>query len=556
MLNRLHIKNYILIDSLEIEFPENLLIITGQTGAGKSIILGALSLITGAKADATIVGESIENCVVEAEFQLNYCDDELRSLLEENEVEWDDGRLIIRRVVAKSGRSRAFVNDSPVTVQLLSSLSSKLIDIHSQHQTLLLSDKRFQLSLLDLYSNNKDLLDNYKAVYNKLLSIRSQLSQVGTQISEAERDREYNAFRLNQLEEAKLVLGELEDLETEQKQLAHAEEIKSHLCEIEEIFSPLNSQMVQTPIVSSIKDVQKKLAKLSSFMPELESYISRLDAARLELEDISSELSDKNSSLEVSPSRLEEVDNRISLIYGLFSKFGARNIEELIEIRENLSSLLFSTEGLEAQKDALIKEEASLVLEQKKLAENIRETRQRNILPLSDLIQEKLRFLELDKASFLIELSEANETITGIDQVDFMFSATGAKLTEVSKGASGGEMSRIMLVIKSIMAQYTKMPTMIFDEIDTGVSGSVADKMGAMITDMGKFMQVFAITHLPQVAAKGEAHYLVTKYIEEDKTKSTITKLTKEQRVLEIARMLSGAKLTDAAIENAKSLLN
>ena len=550
MLARLHVRNFVLIDSLEIDFPEGLIIITGQTGAGKSILLGALSLVTGAKADASMVSEGADNCVVEAEFDTE--DALIRSILEENEAEWDQGHLIIRRVVNRSGRSRAFVNDSPVPVTVLQDIASRLIDIHSQHQTLLLSDKQFQLDILDHYAGNAQLRQDCAAVWKDLVSKKSELSSLEARIARIARDKEYNEAQFRQLDAASLREGELAELEDEQKQLANAEDIKTGLCGVENIFTG-DSMSVD----SSLKESVKMLMKVGRYMPAASQLADRLDSCRLELDDILAEVSDMNSRVDMSPERLEQVESRMSMIYALLKKHGCADEAELIALRDRLSEELFDSTRLEEQAEDLRKEIASSEARLAAIASELHQARSKAAADFSEAIASSIRGLEMPYAVFEVELVDAPVSATGSDAVAFRFSATGRNAVDVAKCASGGEMSRIMLALKAMMARFTSMPTMIFDEIDTGVSGSVADKMGSMICQMGEHMQVFAITHLPQVAAKGHAHYVVSKEIDPATSKavSTITRLTDDDRVLEVARMLSGSVLTEAAIANAKELL-
>jgi len=555
MLARLQVRNYVLIDSLEIDFPEGLIIITGQTGAGKSILLGALSLVTGAKADASMVSDGADNCVVEAEFDA--VDDSIRSILEENEAEWDEGHLIIRRVVNRSGRSRAFVNDSPVPVTVLQEIASRLIDIHSQHQTLLLSDKQFQLDILDHYAGNGQLRTECSAAWKELAALKTGLARLESQIARIASDRDYNEAQFRQLEAAALREGELAELEEEQKQLANAEEIKSGLCAVEELFTAASSSGEAMSVDASLKESMKLLVKVGRYIPAASDLAERIESCRLELDDILSEVSDMNSRTDMSESRLEEVEARMSLIYGLLKKHGCTDESELIALRDRLSDELFDSTRLEEQADDLRGqiEKASAVLSA--LSDSLHDARTTAAPAFAASIAESVRNMELQYAVFETEVLDAPLSAFGRDTVQFRFSATGKNPVDVAKCASGGEMSRIMLSLKAMMARYTSMPTMIFDEIDTGVSGSVADKMGTMICGMGEHMQVFAITHLPQVAAKGNAHYLVSKDIDPATSKavSTITRLTKEDRILEVARMLSGSVLTDAAVANAESLL-
>ena len=547
MLSRLQVRNYVLIDSLEIDFPEGLIIITGQTGAGKSILMGALGLLMGAKADASMLSEDADNCVVEAEFEVSSEDQILRSILEENDVDWDEGHLIVRRVVNRSGRSRAFVNDSPVSVQVLQDISSQLIDVHSQHQTLLLSDKGFQMGILDYFADATSLREECAQLWKRLGGLRSELKDLDASLARMSGEKDYNEAQYSQLESASLREGELAELEEEQKQLANAEEIKGSLCAVEELMAD-----------SPLREVEKLLSKVGRFVPSVSALSDRVEECRLELDDILSDVSRLNSTTEISQSRLEEVEERMSLIYSLLRKHNCADEAELIAVRDRLSEALYDSTHIEEKRADLVKEIASVESQLDSAAKSLHEKRSDAAAPFAQAMTDSVRNLELPFAIFEIDLQEIPVGPSGCDNVQFRFSATGRNAVDVAKCASGGELSRIMLALKAMRARYANMPTMVFDEIDTGVSGSVADKMGSMICDMGAFMQVFAITHLPQVAAKGHAHYLVTKDIDPSASKAvtTIKKLSHEERVLEVARMLSGSVLTDAAIANAKSLLD
>ena len=556
MLARLHVRNYVLIDSLEIDFPEGLIIITGQTGAGKSILLGALSLVTGAKADASMVSEGADNCVVEAEFDTS--DVSVRNILEENEVEWDQGHLIIRRVVNRSGRSRAFVNDSPVPVTVLQDISSRLIDIHSQHQTLLLSDKQFQLDILDHYAGNTQLRQDCAAAWKELVSKKAELASLESRIARIVSDKEYNEAQYRQLEAASLREGELAELEDEQKQLSNAEDIKTGLCGVEELFTATSSAGESMSIDSSLKESVKMLSKVGRYISAASELAERLDSCRLELDDILSEVSDMNSRIYMSEERLEQVEARMSMIYGLLKKHSCIDEADLISLRDRLSDELFDSTRLEEQAEDLRKEISVVDGRLRSISDKLHQARVKSSPDFAGSIASSIRGLEMPYAVFEVELHDVPVSSAGYDSVSFRFSSTGRNAVDVAKCASGGEMSRIMLALKAMMARFTSMPTMIFDEIDTGVSGSVADKMGSMICQMGENMQVFAITHLPQVAAKGQAHYVVTKTVDQATSKavSGISRLSDTERVTEVARMLSGSVLTDAAIANAKELLN
>ena len=555
MLERLQVRNYVLIDSLEIDFPEGLIIITGQTGAGKSILLGALSLLMGSKADSSMVSEGADNCVVEAEFKTE--DVMLRAVLEENELEWEDGSLIIRRVVNRSGRSRSFVNDNPVPLDVLQQISSRLVDIHSQHQTMLLSDRSFQLDILDHYAGNMSLREDSARLWRELGVLRNELSGLEKRLAQIAGEREYNEAQFRQLEAANLREGELGELEEEQRQLANAEEIKTGLAYAEELFTSASSNGEHMSVDASLKEIGKALDKIGRFVPSASQLSERVDSCRRELDDILSDISDMNSRTDISETRLMEVEDRMSLLYGLMQKHSCHDETELIALRDQLSDNLFDSTRLEERREELVESITSVEKEYDAAASKLHASRIHASEGFAASITDSIRGLELPYAIFEVEVLNSPASSAGKDSVSFRFSSTGRNAVEVAKCASGGERSRIMLSLKAMMARYTNMPTMIFDEIDTGVSGSVADRMGSMICEMGAYMQVFAITHLPQVAAKGNAHYMVSKEIDESTSTavSTIVRLSEEQRVMEVARMLSGSVLTDAAIANAESLL-
>lgn len=561
MLKALHIKNYVLIDSLDIEFPAGLVIITGQTGAGKSILLGALSLVMGSRADSSVIGAAGDNCVVEAEFEVNDEDGSLRQYLDENEIDFDPvdgkGQLTIRRILNSNGRSRSFVNDSPAPLKVLSMLSSRLIDIHSQHETMLLRDKQFQMSMLDHFAGDSGLLQSCRTRWERLTGLKNDLDEVNANLSRTNAEKDYNQAQFERLDSAHLKDGELEELETEQKQLANAEEIKSSLYQVENYFSPSgdDAQDDRMSIDSMLKDSSRILDKLSSYIPSVSALSERIESARLELDDVLSEVSDLEAGTEISDERLQEVEERLSLLYDLLKKYSCTQVSELIELRDRLSESLADTSVLEARKSALEKEIGEAEKDLADACSDLHDARAKAVPDFSENICNSIRSLELDRAVFDVVLEPGKPGPDGSDTILFRFSSTGKSPVDVAKCASGGEMSRIMLCLKAMMARYTNMPSMIFDEIDTGVSGSVADKMGSMICSMGDYMQVFAITHLPQVAAKGDAHYIVTKEFDGDRAISSIRKISGEDRVMEVARILSGSRVTPEAIANAKSLL-
>ncbi len=552
MLRSLHVRNYILIDSLDISFPEGLVIITGQTGAGKSILLGALSLLFGVKTDASMISEGASSCVVEAEFDA--ASEAVSGLLSAEEIETEGDTLVIRRVIAPSGRSRSFVNDCPVQTGLLQRLSPMLIDIHSQHRSLLLSDRGFQLSVLDRFALNADRLTECRRLWGALRSVRGDLSSLKEQLSRLDADRDYNAAQLKQLEDAKLSVGELEALEEEHRSLANAEQILESLSAASRELSPEGDEA--PGVVAPLKDAGRQLERISTFLPEIAELVSRLESARLEIEDVNSEIETRISSVNLSPARLEAVEERMSLLYSLLKKHGCDTMEELIAKRDSFAGAVEGPSSLEDRIKELEMQEKTLSVSYGKVCAELSEARRNAAPKLAASILKSLRFLELERAGFEVRVEEGPSSADGADRVSFLFSSTGREPMELSKVASGGEMSRIMLCLKAEMAGFSGMPTMIFDEIDTGVSGSVADRMGQMICDMGRSMQVFSITHLPQVAAKGDAHYVVTKEVTpQGRTVSSIHRVEGRERVAEIARLLSGATISEAAIANAEALL-
>ena len=535
MLRRLAIQNYALIDSLDIEFPGGLIIITGETGAGKSIMMGALSLLLGAKADVSALKDNARNCVVEGEFDV------------------DGEELILRRVISPAGRTRNFINDEPATLASLTEIASRIVDIHAQHQHLLLADADYQMRVLDYFAGSSQVLEGYREVYKELQQTRKELEELDIQIARSEGEREYRQFQFDKLHEAKLKDGELEELELEQNQLANSEQIRENICSAYALLQPMGVSLVQ-----NIKDAAHILQKSSNFVPELEQLCNRLESCRIECKDIEDELETLQDRIVVSPQRLEQVEERLSLLYSLMRKHQAGSVEELIKIREELQVQLQGADRSLVEREELVARVSELEERRGELAAELTELRRGKVAELGAVLQESIRELQMPHAVFEVSMKDAGKyTLQGRDSVEFLFSANGSARTALlQKAASGGELSRIMLCIKSLMARFTGMPTMIFDEIDTGVSGSIADKMGELIGRMGERMQIFAITHLPQIASKRGTHLLVYKEFDKDNNAATkIRVLEGEERVKEVARMLSGAQLTDAALENAKELL-
>ena len=535
MLRSLHIRNFVLIDSLDVEFPEGLVIITGQTGAGKSILLGALGLLAGDKADPGLIREGAENCVVEGIFNTT------------------EGERIIRRVIYSSGRSRSFIDDCPVQLQELSELGGRLFDIHSQHQSLLLTDRQFQLGLLDSYAGSAPVLQECRSLWDRLQKYRTELSKAREALQQSRAEADYNTAQLRELEAAALREGELESLEEEQLALGNAEEIRERL---QLALDSLGSDG-GTSVRDSLQQARKSLEHASRYLPGMSALAERIDSARIELDDIFAEVEQAAERIDTSPQRLEQVEQRLSLLYRLMTKHGCSNVAELIAVRERYALLAADSDNLDDRIASLEKESASLEKEYAGVCAHLHEIRSKASEGFAAEVTKGLAFLELERARFCVGVTAGTPGPSGSDAVEFLFSADGTRSTEIGKCASGGELSRIMLSLKALMARFRGMPTLIFDEIDAGVSGSVAARMGQMICRMGETMQVLSITHLPQVAAKGTAHYLVSKSFDPStgRTTSGITLLEGEARIREIARLLSGESITTEAIANARALL-
>ena len=536
MLTRLYIQNYALIDSLDISFPGNLVVISGETGAGKSILLGALSLLLGKKADASVLGDPSRNCVVEAEF--------------ENAGE----QTILRRVVSPQGRSRSFVNDEPVPLDELKEISSTLVDLHSQFDHIMLSSGRYQLSVLDAFAGISDDVDAYRDLYGSWCATGRKIAELQALSAKSESDRDYLQYQFDQLEAAHLAEGEQEELEAEQNQLANSGEISEQLAVASALFDADDCS-----IGSQLRVLESALDKVARFIPEAGTLRERVESARIDLKDVDYELSSLGDKVRFSPERLQEVDDRLALLYDLMRKHSVQSVAGLIAVRDDISARLGQGLDMEGQLESLRAEYAALRGKCTVAADALHNARLGAAAKLADELQQSVRSLEMPLAQFEVKLDNLAEPgPDGMDEVAFLFSANkGSAPKELSKCASGGELSRIMLCIKALVSRYMGMPTMIFDEIDTGVSGSVAYRMGEMIVAMGQYMQVMAITHLPQVASRGNAHFLVYKDIASDgRTHSAIRRVEGKERELEIARMLSGASITEEALANARSLID
>ncbi len=550
MLTSLSIKNYALIDDLHVNFNNGLTIITGETGAGKSILLGGLSLILGKRADSSTVKDSSKKVIIEAVFDIaNY---NLKTFFKEEDLDFE-AETILRREILPSGKSRAFVNDSPVNLDILSKLGAYLIDIHSQHQTLELTSDSFQFQIIDALADNSSLLASYRTLLSELKEVSKKLKELRIQKANAVKEYDYNLFLFNELNDANLVSGELTDLEIEHETLNNVEEIKEELIKAYQI---LNDE--QVGMLSALSNLKQVLNRLSGISTNYSHLFDRLSSLSIELDDIYTEIENSQDKLEADPERLEEVNTKLSTIHNLLLKHTASNIEELIEIREELSKKVLATETIDDEilaKGALINE-LDNKLDAK--AQELHNRRVKVIPSLTSQLEDILMNLGMENSKFNISLTQSdNFFINGKDELAFLFAANkGGGFKPLKKAASGGELSRIMLAVKSILSKYIQLPSIMFDEIDTGVSGEISNKMAEIMQQMSKSMQVFTITHLPQIAAKGDTHFKVFKRIKDDKTVTEMSKLNTDERIVEIAQMLGGKEMSSSAIEHAKQLLN
>lgn len=551
MLKSLSISNYALIENIHIDFPDGLVIITGETGAGKSILLGALSLALGAKADLNILRDQAKNCVVEAIFDISSLD-AIKELLIQEDIEANYNELVLRRVISPGGKSRTFLDDNPVSINFLKSFSENIIDIHSQHQHLLLGDSNFQLSVLDAYCNNGDLLQRYTNYNSQYQKLSTEYRFLKNKIEDIDKSAEFNRFQLEQLQSAKLKIGELEELEGELSVLTNAEDIKSS---IHQAINLLESE--QFSIAINLKESGSLLNKISAKFPQTKELSERVESARVEIKEIERDLSNLIEHVNYSPEKIVQIEERVYKIYDLLRKHNVKSVDELIDIEHTLQRGFANSEVFLEELEKLGNQIEILAKEREKFSEELNRIRREKSDEFAQVILNDIIGLEMPHSRFSVIVEDTQQYgPRGRNDVKFIFSANkNIAERELGKIASGGEMSRIMLCLKSVMAKKIGMPTMIFDEIDTGVSGSIADKMGNLIYELSKNIQIFAISHLPQIASKGSTHLLVYKTINEETPKIKIKTIGQEERVNEIARMLSGSELTPAAIENAKVLL-
>lgn len=550
MLTSLSIKNYALIDELQVHFNNGLSIITGETGAGKSILLGGLSLILGKRADLSSIKNNTQKCIIEATFDIaNY---NLKALFKAEDLDYEP-QTIIRREILPSGKSRAFINDTPVNLDSLQVLGVHLLDIHSQHQTLQLTNDDFQFQVLDALAENSKILADYESHLKAYKSLKSDLNRLQNQKTEAIKELDYNLFLLKELEDAKLVDGELETLEEEYETLNNIEEIKEKLSVAHQLLS--NDDM---GVISNLTEIKNHLSKLKGYASNYNDIYERINSSLIELDDVFSEIESAQEALDADPNRLEVVNSKLQVLHNLLQKHVVSDITELITIQNDLKDKVSVTENLDAailQKETEIKSTLKIV---NAVASIIHNNREKIVPKLKAQLEDILATLGMPNAKFNIALQPSDTFYNnGKDELAFLFSANkGGQFNALKKAASGGELSRIMLAIKSILSKYTQLPTIMFDEIDTGVSGEISNKMGSIMQDMSKTMQVFTITHLPQIAAKGDSHFKVFKEDVDNVTQTQLIKLNPEERIVEIAQMLGGANISTSALEHAKQLLN
>lgn len=550
MLRSLYIQNYALIEKLDIDFGSGFSVITGETGAGKSIILGAIGLLLGQRADVKSIRRGAAKCVIEARFEIAGYG--MQPFFEENELEYED-ECILRREVYASGKSRAFINDTPASLVQMKELGEQLIDVHSQHQNLLLNKEGFQLNVLDILAHDEEELAAYQSLHREWKQAQRDLENLIALAGQNKADEDYIRFQLEQLEDAHLTAGEQEELEREADTLSHAEEIKAGLFRAGQV---MNSD--EGGLLSALKECLNTMSGLQKVYPSAGELAERLESSYIELKDISQEISGKEEEVEFNPARLEEVNDRLNLIYTLQQKHRVSTVDELLALADDYAAKLSNIISSDEQIEELKSRSEALYNKVKKQAAVLTELRTAAAREVEKQMAARLIPLGMPNVRFRVEIGTRKEPgAHGADTVGFLFSANkNGALQNISSVASGGEIARVMLSVKAMIAGAVKLPTIVFDEIDTGVSGEIADRMADIMQEMGNSdRQVISITHLPQIAARGRAHYKVYKQDNETETNSHIRRLTDEERVEEIAHMLSGATLTEAALNNAKVLL-
>ena len=550
MLKHLYIKNFTLIDELDISLYEGFSVITGETGAGKSIILGAIALLLGQRADSKTIKQGAEKCVIEANFDLSRYN--MQPFFDENDIEYDAGDCIIRRELTAAGKSRAFINDTPVALSMLKELGDMLMDVHSQHQNLLLNKQDFQLEVVDIIADDAAQLAKYQNTYAEFVKAEKELSEMTLAIERNRENHDFLKFQFEELENTKLQEGEQEELEQRSETMEHSEDIKSALYTTDNALSA-----EQVGVIQSLRSSLSALRSIESVYPEVSELIERIDSSYIDLKDISQEISSLLESVDFDPAELDQINSRLDRIYELEKKYHVETVEELISKRDELHQQLAAIENGDESLDALKARRDELESKARKEADALTKLRAKSAKTIEAEMQKRLIPLGMPHVRFSIQLTPIELGQNGADKVSFLFSAnTSTPLQPVSQVASGGEIARVMLSLKAMISGAVKLPTIIFDEIDTGVSGKTAEMMAQIMKEMGGHgRQVISITHLPQIAALGSVHYKVEKNETASGTTSKMRQLDADERVREIAQMLSGSDVTEAAIQNAKELL-
>lgn len=550
MLKQLYIKNFTLIDELDIGFQPGFSVMTGETGAGKSIILGAIGLLLGNRADAKLVKSGEARCIIEAHFDVSRY--ELEPFFEQNDIDFDENDCIVRREVNASGKSRAFINDTPVSATLMRELGDRLVDIHSQHQNLLLSKEDFQRSVVDIIAGNATLLGSYQQLFNDYRKAEKAYEDLKTETERNAQSADFMRFQLDELLDAKLQADEQEQLEQQRDTMSHAEDIKSALFEAENLL--LGDE---NGIVSNTQRIARQVGDVASFYPAANELSERLESCRIELKDIADEMNKALDSIDFDPQQLDSIHQRLDLLYSLQQKHQVSSVADLIALRDELQQKIGHIENSDEELAELRKLADDLRHKCVEMAKKLTSTREKSARKVEKEVETRLVALGIPNVRFNVELAEKPLSIDGADKILFLFSANkSTPMQPVSEVASGGEVARVMLSLKAMISGAVKLPTIIFDEIDTGVSGRVAEQMAHIMREMGDHeRQVISITHLPQIAAAGSSHYRVSKTETAKGTQTSMVLLTAEERVAEIAQMLSGSEVTSAAIANAKQLL-
>jgi len=552
MLKQLTIKNFTLIDTLDMRFHPGFSVITGETGAGKSIILGAINLLLGQRADVKSIKSGCDKCTIEAHFDISrYA---LESFFTDNDIDYDADDCILRRELSASGKSRAFINDTPVSLSTIKSLGQQLVDIHSQHQNLLLNEEDFQLNVIDIIAKDKALLGQYKEAFNAYNAARKAVLRLKAEIEESKRNEDFLRFQLNELTEAKLQAGLQEELEQESEKLSHVEEIKTALYEVD---NALNAGAVDGGTLDKLKEAVRALDGITGIFADVKPLSERLESCYIELKDIAQEVGSEAESVEFDPQRLEKINAQLDKIYSLEQKHRVSSVEGLMSLQAEMQKQISHIDNSGEELQALQKHEEASHGQCQRFAKELTAIRTKAAKVVEAEMRSRLVPLGIPKVRFNVEITAKELSLDGGDKVSFLFSAnTNTPMQPVSQVASGGEIARVMLSLKAMISGVVKLPTIIFDEIDTGVSGKIAEKMAVIMQEMGRAeRQVISITHLPQIAARGENHYKVFKEETPNGTTSRMVQLDKGERITEIAQMLSGSSVTEAAMNNARELL-